>query len=58
MTFIERKADDLGEVLLQLHRRIDAQEKELTQLRARFETLNDSIVEMPRKPEDEKPPHY
>jgi SlyX protein len=58
LTFLQRTIDDLNAVVLEQQRRLESQEKELGLLRAAFSTLADSIVESPRRPEDEKPPHY
>jgi len=58
LTFLQRTADDLHTVILQQQRRLDAQDGELARLRAMFGNLADAAVETPRKPEDEKPPHY
>ena len=58
VTYLQRTVDELNSVILEHQRRIDAQEKELARLRVMFTNLVDSIVEVPRRPEDEKPPHY
>jgi uncharacterized coiled-coil protein SlyX len=58
LTFLQRTAEELNGVILEHSRRLEAHEKELARLGARFENLADSIVEIPRRPEDEKPPHY
>jgi SlyX protein len=58
VTFLQRTIDDLNAVILEQQRRLESQDKELGLLRAAFSTLTDSIVELPRRPEDEKPPHY
>jgi uncharacterized coiled-coil protein SlyX len=58
VTFLQRTIDDLNAVILDQQRRLESQEKELARLRATYSTLADSIVEVPRRPEDEKPPHY
>jgi uncharacterized coiled-coil protein SlyX len=58
VTYLQRTVDELNSVILEHQRRIDSQEKELARLRAMFTNLVDSIVEAPRRPEDEKPPHY
>jgi uncharacterized coiled-coil protein SlyX len=58
VTYLQRTVDELNSVILEHQRRIDSQEKELARLRALFTNLVDSIVEVPRRPEDEKPPHY
>jgi uncharacterized coiled-coil protein SlyX len=58
VTYLQRTVDELNSVILEHQRRIALQEKELARLRAMFTNLVDSIVEVPRTPEDEKPPHY
>jgi SlyX protein len=58
VTFLQRTIDDLNAVILEQQRRLESQDKELGLLRTAFSTLTDSIVEVPRRPEDEKPPHY
>ena len=58
VTYLQRTLDELNSVILEHQRRIDSQEKELVRLRAMFTNLVDSIAEAPRRPEDEKPPHY
>jgi uncharacterized coiled-coil protein SlyX len=58
VTYLQRTVDELNSVILEHQGRIDSQEKELARLRAMFTNLVDSIVEAPRRPEDEKPPHY
>jgi uncharacterized coiled-coil protein SlyX len=58
LTFLQRTVEDLNAVILQQQRRLDSQEKELARLRATVSNVADSIAEPPRKPEDEKPPHY
>jgi uncharacterized coiled-coil protein SlyX len=58
VTFLQRTIDDLNSVILEQQRRLESQEKELGLMRAAFASLADSIVELPRRPEDEKPPHY
>jgi uncharacterized coiled-coil protein SlyX len=58
MTFMQRTIDDLNQVVLEQARRIERQEAALARLRASLETLIGSIVETPRRPEDERPPHY
>lgn len=58
VTYLQRTVDELNTVILEHERRLDLQEKELARLRAKFTNLVDSIVEAPRRPEDEKPPHY
>jgi uncharacterized coiled-coil protein SlyX len=58
LTFMQRTIDDLNQVVLEQARRIERQEAELARLRASLETLIGSIVEVPRRPEDERPPHY
>ena len=58
LTFMQRTIDDLNQVVLEQARRIERQEAELARLRASLETLIGSIVETPRLPEDERPPHY
>jgi SlyX protein len=58
LTFLQKTTDDLNAVILEQQRRLDAQARELARLQATIETLTGSIVEAPRRPEDEKPPHY
>ncbi len=58
LTFLQRTVDDLSSVILEQQKRLAAQEKELARLRGMFDNFADSIVEAPRRPEDEKPPHY
>jgi uncharacterized coiled-coil protein SlyX len=58
VTYLQRTVDELNSVILEHQRRIDSQDKELARLRAMFTNLVDSIVEVPRRPEEEKPPHY
>ncbi len=58
LTFMQRTIDDLNQVVLEQAKRMDVQDKEMARLRASLETLIGSIVEAPRRPEDERPPHY
>ena len=58
LTFMQRMIDDLNQVVLEQAKRIERQEAEVARLRASLETLIGSIVEVPRRPEDERPPHY
>jgi uncharacterized coiled-coil protein SlyX len=58
LTYVQRMVDELNAVILEQQGRLAAQEKEIARLRGMFSTLEDSIVEVPRRPEDEKPPHY
>ena len=58
LTFMQRMIDDLNPVVLEQAKRIERQEAEVARLRASLETLIGSIVEVPRRPEDEWPPHY
>lgn len=58
ITFLQRTLEELNEVVLQQQRQIERQEKELAVLKSGLQGLADSIVEVPRRPEDEKPPHY
>jgi uncharacterized coiled-coil protein SlyX len=58
LTFMQRTLDDLNQEVLEQARRIERQEAELARLRASLEALIGSIVEVPRGPEDERPPHY
>ena len=58
LTFMQRTIDDLNQVVLEQARRIERQEADLARLRASLETLIGSIVEVPRRLEDERPPHY
>jgi len=58
LMFLQRTTDDLNQVILEQQRRLNVQEKDLSRLRAMLDGLTDSIVELPRRPEDEKPPHY
>src|SRR5687768_16888995 len=58
LTYVQRTVDELNGVILEQQGRLAAQEKAIARLRGMFSTLEDSIVEVPRRPEDEKPPHY
>jgi SlyX protein len=58
LTFLQRTADDLNAVILEQQRRLQAQDNELARLGAMFANFADAMAEAPRKPEDEKPPHY
>jgi uncharacterized coiled-coil protein SlyX len=58
LTYLQKTADDLNAAILAQDRRLDAQERQLARLQATIETLAGSIVELPRRPEEEKPPHY
>jgi uncharacterized coiled-coil protein SlyX len=58
LMFLQRTVEELNAVILEQSRTIATHEKELARLGVRFETLADSIVELPRRPEDERPPHY
>ena len=58
LMFVQRTMDDLNTVILAQQRRLEAQDGEIARLRAMLTNFADSIVEAPRNPEDEKPPHY
>ncbi len=58
LMFLQRTVDDLNSVILEQQRRLEAHDNELARLRAMFVNFNDSMAEPPRRPEDEKPPHY
>ena len=58
LMFLQRTVDDLNSVILEQQRRLEAQDGEISRLRAMFTNFADAIVEAPRNPEDEKPPHY
>jgi uncharacterized coiled-coil protein SlyX len=58
LTFMQRTIDDLNQVVLEQAKRMERQDAEIARLRASLETLIGSIVEAPRRPEDERPPHY
>jgi uncharacterized coiled-coil protein SlyX len=58
LTFMQRTIDDLNQVVLEQAKRIERQDAEIARLRASLETLIGSIVEVPRRAEDERPPHY
>jgi len=56
IAFLERANNELSDVVYRQHRDIEA-------LRARLEALTDRVSalqseEPPRRPEDERPPHY
>ena len=58
LMFLQRTLDDLNAVILEQQRRLESQEAEIARLRAVFSNLADTVPEAPRRPEDEKPPHY
>ncbi len=58
LTFMQRTIDDLNQVVLDQAKRMHRQDVEIARLRASLEGLIGSIVEAPRRPEDEIPPHY
>jgi uncharacterized coiled-coil protein SlyX len=58
LMFLQRTVDDLNSVILEHQRQLEAQSSELTRLRAMLANLGESMAEPPRRPEDEKPPHY
>ena len=58
LMFLQRTVEDLNTVILQQQRRLEAQDNELARRRATFVNLGDTMAEPPRKPEEEKPPHY
>ena len=57
IVYAERTIDDLSDVLRGFGERIDAQNRLMAALRAQNERLA-ALIEDPRAPEDEKPPHY
>ena len=58
LMFLQRTVDDLNSVILEQQRRLEAHDSEFARLRGMFLNLSDAMAEPPRKPEDEKPPHY
>ena len=58
LTFLQRTVDDLNGVILEQQRRLESHDLEWARLRATYANLVDSAGEAPRRPEDEKPPHY
>jgi SlyX protein len=58
LMFLQRTIDDLNAVILDQQRRLEAQHGEIARLRAMFTNLADTLPDAPRRPEDEKPPHY
>jgi SlyX protein len=56
IAFLERANADLSDVVFRQHRDIEALREQLASLASRMQAYEEDVS--PRKPDDERPPHY
>ena len=56
IAFLERANAELSDVVFRQHRDIEALREQLSALISRMQAYEEDVS--PRKPEDERPPHY
>ncbi len=56
IAFLERANAELSDVVFRQHRDIEALREQLASLTSRMQAYEEDVA--PRKPQDERPPHY
>lgn len=56
IAFLERANAELSDVVFRQHRDIEALREQIVSLASRLQSYQEEVT--PRKPEDERPPHY
>ncbi len=56
IAFLERANAELSDVVFRQHRDIEALREQIASLASRLHSYQEEVT--PRKPEDERPPHY
>lgn len=56
IAFLERANAELSDVVFRQHRDIEVLREQIVSLTSRLQSYQEEVT--PRKPEDERPPHY